>query len=87
MGVYYFINQFMTIGHENGLLYDDYIARNFFGFVKNMSQSQLRVIRHTGVVLGKTIHIYYYYSLMILLHLLRDYVLILLITLFNWKHY
>lgn len=53
MGIYNFLQKFVLIAHENGTLYEDFLTKNFFCFVKCMSFSNLRCVRHTGVIFGK----------------------------------
>ncbi|KAG5867175.1 hypothetical protein JTB14_030925 [Gonioctena quinquepunctata] len=55
MGIYNFFKKLIISAHKNNVLYDEFFCKNFFGFIKCMSFSNLISVRHTGAIIAMKI--------------------------------
>ncbi|CAH1119705.1 unnamed protein product [Phaedon cochleariae] len=55
MAIYNFINKLILTAHDKCILYEETFSKNVCSFLKCMSFSNLKAVRHTGVVIGMKI--------------------------------
>ncbi|KAJ8959311.1 hypothetical protein NQ318_021997, partial [Aromia moschata] len=48
--IYNFLQKLILCAHDREILYDDVFSKQFFTFIKAMSSSNIRAIRHTAVI-------------------------------------
>ncbi|KAJ8980035.1 hypothetical protein NQ317_019723, partial [Molorchus minor] len=52
ISIYNFLHKLILFCHERKILYDEFFSKHLFLFVKAMAFSEIRAIRHTGVIFG-----------------------------------